>query len=510
MFKKKIKLSPIMTFIILTFATILLSGFLHLLNVQAEYATVSKVTGDLVNNVVEVKNLFSISGIKHIVSTAVSGFVNFAPLSTLIIVLIGIGVLEKSGFMKSFFTLLTRNSKKNTITFILVFMCLLFSLLGDIGYAIMLPIGALLFKYGRRNPLGGIVASFASLSFGTGINLFLSANDSSLLSITLSAAKTIDPNYKIGIFFFLYIMIFVLILVSLVFTQLTEKKIMPKLPRYEALEEEEIKITNKELRGLIIGLGAGIVYLLIIVYMIIPGLPLSGGLLDSSATRYIDMLFGANSLFNKGFIFIATLFFVIIGLGYGFMTKSIRNNKDIAESLGYSLDGIGSIIVLIFFASLFINVFEESKIGEVITAFISNIIGGLGFNGIGLILAVILFVAIANLFCPGSQTKWMILSGSIVPLLMNASISPEFSQVIYTAADSITNGLTPLFAYFVIYIAFMEKYNKGEMVTLFGSIKYMVPYSTFITIIWVGVIVGWYLLGIPIGIGSMPGVVYGA
>ena len=244
--------------------------------------------------------------------------------------------------------------------------------------------------------------------------------------------------------------------------------------------------------------------------MIIPGLPLSGGLLDSSATRYIDMLFGANSLFNKGFIFIATLFFVIIGLGYGFMTKSIRNNKDIAESLGYSLDGIGSIIVLIFFASLFINVFEESKIGEVITAFISNIIGGLGFNGIGLILAVILFVAIANLFCPGSQTKWMILSGSIVPLLMNASISPEFSQVIYTAADSITNGLTPLFAYFVIYIAFMEKYNKGEMVTLFGSIKYMVPYSTFITIIWVGVIVGWYLLGVPIGIGSMPGVVYGA
>lgn len=510
MFKKKIKLSPIMTFIILTFITILLSGFLHLLNVQAEYATVSRVTGDLVNNVVEVKNLFSISGIKHIISTAVSGFVNFAPLSTLIIVLIGIGVLEKSGFMKSFFTLITRNTKKNTITFILVFMCLLFSLLSDIGYAIMLPLGALLFKYGRRNPLGGIVASFASLSFGTGINLFLNANDSSLLSITLSAAKIIDPSYKIGIFFSLYIMIIVLILVSLAFTQLTEKKIMPKLPRIESLEDEEFKITNKELRGLIIGIAAGIVYMLIIIYMIIPGLPLSGGLLDSSATRYIDMLFGANSLFNKGFIFIATLFFVIIGLGYGFMTKSIRNNKDIAESLGYSLDGIGGILVLIFFASLFINVFEESKIGEVIVAFVSNIISDLGFNGIGLILAIIVLVAISNLFCPSSQTKWLILSGSVVPLFMNASISPEFSQVIYTAADSVTNGLTPLFAYFVIYIAFMEKYNKGEMVTLFGSIKYMIPYSTFITIIWVGVIVGWYLLGVPIGIGSLPGVVYGA
>ena len=165
MIKKRIKLSPVMTFIILTFATIIISGFLNFINVQSEYVTVNKVTNELVNNVIEVKSLFSTSGVKHIVTTAVSGFVNFAPLSTLIIILIGIGILEKSGFMKAFFTMLTRNSKKYTITFILVFMSLIFSLLGDIGFVIMLPIGALLFKYGRRNPLGGIIASFASLSF---------------------------------------------------------------------------------------------------------------------------------------------------------------------------------------------------------------------------------------------------------------------------------------------------------------------------------------------------------
>ena len=105
MFKKKRKTTPIMTFIIFSIITIILSGFLHLLNVQAEYSTVNKVTGDLVNNVVEVKNLFSVSGIKHIITSAVSDFVNFAPLSTLIIILIGIGVLEKSGFMKTAITL---------------------------------------------------------------------------------------------------------------------------------------------------------------------------------------------------------------------------------------------------------------------------------------------------------------------------------------------------------------------------------------------------------------------
>lgn len=509
MFKKKVKLSPIMTFIIMTIIVIVLSGFLHLLNIQAEYSTVNTVSNEVVNNVVEVENLFSTSGIKHIVTSAVNGFVNFEPLATLIIILIGLGILEKTGFMRSFFTILTRNSKRNTVTFILIFICLLFSILGNSGFVIMLPIAALLFKYGRRNPLGGIIASFASLSFGYGINVFLSSNDSSLLTLTINAAKTLDPKYKIGIFFALFIMIVLLIAISVVFTYITEKKVMPKLSRYES-DEEVLVITNKELRGLIIGLGLGIIYTLLVIYMIIPGLPLSGAFLDHSGERYIDMIFGNNSLFAKGFIFIVTFAFFLIGIGYGFMTKTIKNNKDVTDSLGHSLDDIGSIIVLIFFASLFINVYEESHIGLVITGFISSLIGSLNFTGIGLILITLICIAIANIFCPSSIVKWSMLSSVIVPLFMNASISPEFSQLVYVAGDSITNGLTPLFMYFVIYIAFMEKYNKGEMVTLFGSIKTLIPYSVYSLIIWAIVLVGFYLIGIPIGIGSYPGVVYGA
>lgn len=509
MFKKKLKLSPIMTFIIMTIVVIVLSGFLHLLNIQAEYSTVNTVSNEAVNNVVEVQNLFSTSGIKHIVTSAVNGFVNFEPLATLIIILIGLGILEKTGFMRSFFTILTRNSKKNTVTFILIFICLLFSIMGNSGFAIMLPIAALLFKYGRRNPLGGIIASFASLSFGYGINIFLSSNDSSLLTLTINAAKTLDPKYKVGIFFALFIMIVLLIVTSIIFTYITEKKIMPKLPRYES-DEEQLVITNKELRGLIIGLGLGILYTLIIIYMIIPGLPLSGAFLDHSGERYIDMIFGNNSLFAKGFIFIVTFAFFLIGIGYGYMTKTIKNNKDVTDSLGHSLDDIGGIIVLIFFASLFINVYEESHIGLVITGFISSLIGGLKFTGIGLILLTLILICVANIFCPNSIVKWSILSATVVPLFMNASISPEFSQLVYLAGDSITNGLTPLFMYFVIYIAFMEKYNKGDVVTLFGSIKTLVPYSMYSLLIWAIVLVGFYLIGIPIGIGSYPGVVYGA
>jgi len=509
MFKRRKKLSPVMTFIILTLITIIVSGFLNLINVQGEYVTVSKATNDFVNNVVEVKNLFSLSGIKYIFTHAVKNFVEFAPLSTLIIVLIGIGILEKTGFMKTFFTILTKNSKKYTLTYILIFICLLFSLLGDIGFVIMLPLGALLFKYGRRNPFGGIIASFAGLSFGTGINIFLSANDSSLLSLTLNASRVLDTSYSVGVFYSLFIMVVLILITAFVFTHITEKIIMPKLPRYEN-NEEELVITNKELRGIIIGFGAGIIYALIIIYMIIPGLPLSGALLDTHADKYIDMLFGANSLFNQGFIFIVTVFFAIVGFGYGLMTKTIKTTKDVTECLSYSLDGAGNILVLLFFASLFISVFKESNIGLVITASMAGIISGIKFTGIGLILIVIICIALANVFCPDPISKWAILSATVVPLLMNASISPEFSQIIFTVGDSITNGITPVFIYFVIYISFLEKYNKGEMITMFGSIKYMIPYCTYTAIIMILVVVGWYMIGVPIGIGSYPGVMYGA
>ncbi len=507
--KKKFVLSPMLTFIVLTIAVIVLSGVLKFFNVQAEYSTVNTVTNTLTNNVVEIDSLFSLSGLKYIVTNAVSEFVSFTPLSMLLIILIGIGILESSGLMRTALTLLTRNASKNALTFVLILLSIGFSLVGDIGFVIMLPIGALLFKYGKRNPLGGIIASFAGMSFGYGINVFLSATDSSLLNLTVSAAKLLDGKYSIGVFFSLAIMIIALIIMAVIFTKITEKSIMPSLPKYEFSEsEEQTIITKKDLRGLIVAIAVAIVYILIVVYNIIPGLPLSGGLLDHSGARYIDMLFGSNSLFSQGFVFIITLLFFLMGLSYGLVTKSIRSNKDLTKSLSHSLDGIGSVIVLIFFASLFISVFKKTNIGLVITAGLTNLLTEFSFTGIGLIIVFFFIAIISSFFTTSSVIKWSMISGVVVPVFMNASLSPEYAQIILSAGNSVANGLTPLFAYFVIYIAFLEKYNQGDLITLRGSLKYMRTYGIATFLIWFVLILGWYITGLPLGIGSFPGIMY--
>ena len=263
--KSKVQFNPILMFIILIAITILLSGILAFFNVQADYSTVNTVTNELSNNnVIQVENLLSGSGIKEIATTAITDFVSFAPLSMLIIILMGIGVLEKSGFMKTFFTLITQSFKKNTLTFILILLSILSTLVGDVGYVVFLPLGALLFKYGHRNPLGGIIAAFAGVSFGYGMNVFLSAIDSSLLTMTLNASHILDPKYDINVFFQLFIMLIAIVITSIVFTRITEKNIMPKLGKYEFDDIEtleDVKITNRQLRGLILSLGVGFLYI---------------------------------------------------------------------------------------------------------------------------------------------------------------------------------------------------------------------------------------------------------
>lgn len=502
--KEKMTLHPVMAIMFLILITIILSGILSLLGFEATYNKVDPNTLKYTSELVSVENLFSLSGIKHIFSTTVSHFVSFVPLSSLIIILIGLGVMEKSGFLKTVFTLLTKNAKKYTVTFVLVLISILASIIGDLSYIIIIPISALLFSYGKRNPAIGIITSFAALTCGSGLNALFTSVDSSLRNLTLLSVWTLNSGYEISIRAFLFIMIIAVVLLSIIITYISEKFMAEKVEAYTFEEEEKLEIGKNEKKGLLYSLIAGIIYMLIFIYNIIPGLPLSGNLLDNTQALYIDKLFSYDSFFSNGFVFIVTLFFVILGLFYGIGAKTIKNNKDLCDDLGHSLDGVGKIIVLIFFASSLISIFRYTNIGEVVVASLANLLNNLSFTGIPLIILLFVIIVISTILVPSSITKWSILSGIIVPICMAAGISPEFSQVLFRFAESSAVGITPLFAYYIIYLAYLEKYNQTDKpINMMKSIKYQIPYAvlTFICLLVLGII--WYLTGLPIGIHGM-------
>ncbi len=506
--KEKIKLHPIMTIIIMIGVTIILSGILSVLNIQATTRKISTTSLEYNTYIAEVSSLFSLSGLKYIFTSTVSNFVAFVPLSSLIIVLIGIGVMEKSGFLKVAITLLTKNAKKNVVTFVLVLISILLGVIGDLSYIILLPIAAILFEYGKRNPALGIIASFAGLTCGYGVNIIFTSIDSSLLSLSTLAANLLDSDYVMKTTGFVFIMFIAVVLLSILITYMTEKYLVYKLDKYEIPEtepEDEFFLGKKEKRGLIIATIFFSIYFLIFLYNIIPGLPLSGNLLDNSQVFYIDKLFSYNSFFSTGFVFIVTIGFVILGFFYGIGAGTIKNNKDLCEDLGHSLDGIGQTLVLIFFTSILINVVKYTDIGKVIVTFLANIINNTSFTGIPLLILLFLISAVSTIFVPSSLSRWEILSGVTIPIFMEAGFSPEFTQIIFRFGESVTIGLTPLFAYFVIYLALLEKYNQNkEPINILKAIKYQLPYAIMTFVILLTILIVWYIVGLPIGVGVSP------
>lgn len=501
--KEKLSLHPIMTYLIFVGIIIVLSGFLSLLGISAETYKINSTTLEYNQSLITIKSLFNLTGLRYIFSSTVSNFMNFAPLSSFIIILIGFGVMEKSGFLKTTVSLVTKKMKRNSVTFLVVFLSVILSIMGDLSYIVMLPLSACIFKYGKRNPKLGLIASFAGLTCGQGLSVIFTSVDSSLLTDTLLASRVIDSTYRLATISSIFIMFTAVVLVSLAITWITEKTVAPRLGKYHLNEEEkeETLITRKEIRGLLFSIFASVLYILIFLYNIIPGLPFSGALLDNTQGFYIDKLFSYNSFFSNGFVFVVTIFFVILGLFYGIGARTIKNHKDFIDTLGHSLDGTGKTLVLIFFASLFISLFKETEIGSVIVASLANLLSNVNFQGLPLILLLFFISAVSTIVVPTSITKWSILSPVVVPVIMNAGITPEFAQVIFRFGESVTMGITPLMAYFVIYLAMLNKYNdKTDSISLMEAIKYQIPYSISTLFILVSLIILWYIIGLPLGI----------
>ena len=196
-------------------------------------------------------------------------------------------------------------------------------------------------------------------------------------------------------------------------------------------------------------------------------------------------------------------FFLIVGLVYGIVAKTIRNSKDISEALRYSLDGVGYILVLMFVASLFISIFNKSNIGTIIVVGLTNLMNSFNFGGLGLIILLFIISIIGGLFYTGFVSKWQMMAGSVVPALMNASVSPEMAQIVYVAGSSLGLAFTPVMAYYVVYLAMFDRYGKSES-SLLEPVKYMRYYGIIMTIMWFIIILAFYITGLSIGVGTSP------
>lgn len=505
---KKIKFHPALVFLVLTIVIMIISSVGGILNIESNYYTVNTVTGDLESQVININNLFNRTGLQYLISNLLNNFIDFAPLGTFILGLMGVGVAYKSGFLNTLNKVIARFLPRRTLTFLVVLLGVIFSMFSDVGYVILIPMAAILFRDLGRHPSAGVCAAFAGITFGSGANIVANSLDSSLLPYTKSATKILDVTYKVNTNGNLIFMLVSTILIAYVGSIITERFIIPKLGKYHFTEEEvnmrKIKPTKTEVKGLIIAILAVIAVLIPLIYCIIPGLPFSGLLLYLKDSSYVDQLFGTNSYFYQGSVFIFSALLMLAGLVYGLRVKTIKNNRDFVDGMNYYLKDLSSLLVLIFFAAQFCLIFKQTNLGVFIVSFLTNWISELELTGIVLVLVTFFLTIISSFLVPVASTKWAMIAPIIVPKFMQSSLTPEFAQAVFRAADSAVKGITPLFTYFVILIGFLQIYNnkKDDTITITRAISLMTPYTIAFTVLWLAIVIVFYFLGIPIGINT--------
>ena len=495
--------SPITFFLVLILIVIISSVVLSFIGIQADYLKINSVTGNLESTTLAVESLFSAKNLRYIIGNTASNFVDFAPLAMIIIALIGIGIAERSGYLKTLMTIITRKIDRRILTFLIMVLGIVSSVSDDVGFVVLIPISAYVFMYNKRSPLAGVVAAYAGITGGFGINLFVSAIDSILINYTTSAAHMLDRNYTIIMSCAMIIMVVATVLVALVGTYVTEKIVVPKLGKYVSEEEDEVIIYQSDIRGLLFAFVATLIMVLLFTYAIIPGLPGSGLLLDMSQKEYVDQVFGIDSYVTSGITLLISFCFGVAGLFYSIGSGRTKETKDlVVESVG----NISNIIVLIFFASVLVYLYKRTNIGNVLTINLFSILQKLDFTSFPLILLFLLFSMISSFFVSSNSTKWLLISPIVVPIFMKSNISPEFVQTIFRFGSSVTYGLSPIMPYFVIFLAYMQKYSRdtNKVFSIGGCFKIMGIYSTAFLITYLLIVLAWYIIGIPIGAGVYP------
>ncbi len=461
---------------------------------SAIFANLGVQVDDPVNEgeVLQVKNLLSAEGIKYMFESAVSNFTGFAPLGTVLVTMLGIGLAERSGLISAGLRALVMSVPKQLMTAALVFGGIMSSMAADAGYVVLTPLGAVLFAGMGRHPLAGLAAAFAGVSGGFSANLLLTSLDPLLGSLTQEAAATLDPAYAGQINFAMnyYFMIASVILITLIGTFVTEKIVEPRLGKYKGEVEETAEgLKPEEKKGLWAAFAAFIVTGFIVSLLVVPEWgPLrgEGSIIDSP--------------FFHSLVPVILIMFFVPGLVYGMITKTIKNDKDVANQMSDTMATMGSYVVLAFIAGQFVAYFKETNLGIVLAINGAEFLESTGFKGIPLILTFILISGIINLFIGSASAKWAIMAPVFVPIMMGLGYSPELTQAVYRISDSTTNIISPLLPYFAIIIAFAQKYDKR--VGIGTLISTMLPYSIFFTIGWVLMLIVWMFTGLDLGPGS--------
>ena len=476
---------PATLFALLAAGVLVLSWVFSLL----DFSVPHPATGEIIRPV----NLISTDGLHRILTQTIHNFTSFAPLGTVMVAMLGIGVAEGSGLIGACLRLLVLSAPPRLLTFVIVMAGVLSNTASEVGYVLLVPLAATIFLAVGRHPVAGLAAAFAGVSGGYSANLLLGTIDPLLSGLSEEAARIIDPDYTVSPACNYYFMFVSTFFIAAAGTWVTERLVVPRLGEYrgDQLAEPLRPLEPREKRGLWL---AGLVTLALVVFVLVGLIPEQGFLRQPETGSIL------RSPLLEGIVAAIFVLGALAGIAYGLAAGTLRNDNDVVHCMGKVMETMGTYMVLVFFAAQFVAYFRWTNLGLILAIRGAELLRASGLGPIPLLTAFILLTAVINLVMGSASAKWAIMAPIFIPMFMLLGYSPELVQAAYRVGDSTTNIISPMMSYFALIVAFFERYDpRAGIGTVVAT---MLPYTVVFMIIWILLLAVWMLLGIPVGPGA--------
>jgi aminobenzoyl-glutamate transport protein len=444
---------------------------------------------------IQVVNLLTGASLATFLATMVNVFVTFPPLGVVLVAMLGVGVAESVGFLNAGLKWMLNLTPRMLLTPMLILVACLSHTATDAGYVLVIPLGGVIFYTAGRHPLAGIGAAFAGVSGGFSANFIPSGIDPLLQGFTQSAAQLIDPQRMVNPLCNWFFLSASTILVVALGWFITDRVIEPRLkatpvdgdtadmPKLEPL-------TPAEKRGLAAGGGTMLVLLALLAAWAYPGW--------SPLRSPAGELTAFTAPIMRSIVPLIFLLFLLPAVAYGYAAGTVKSLKDIVTGMTKAMSLMGYYIVMAFFAALFTSEFGRSNLGALVALKGATFLQAMQMPGEVTIVGIILVTATVNLLIGSASAKWALLAPIFVPMLMQVGLSPELTQAAYRVGDSSTNIITPLMPYFPLVVVFCQRYVKGAGIGTVASM--MLPFSLSFLVIWTLFLLGYWALGLPLGL----------
>ena len=145
-------------------------------------------SGTVEEATVSIVSLFSIKGLQYMLTSAVTNFTSYAPLGFTIVIMLGIGVAESSGYLNGLIRKVVKVTPAALVTPMVVFIGVMTNVAENAGLCCLYSAGAMIFKAYKKHPLAGIAAGFAGVSGGFSANLLIGSADATLSGFSTASS----------------------------------------------------------------------------------------------------------------------------------------------------------------------------------------------------------------------------------------------------------------------------------------------------------------------------------